>query len=248
MITAELIKLRRSSVWIIAVILPLLAVTTGTVNYSANTDVLAGGWMSYWSQVVLFYGLLFLAIGIALLASTIWRTEHQGTNWNLLLTTPRKPLTLALAKITAIALPVAFMQIVLVSAAYATGNLILDIEGPFPAQFALAASLGIIGALPAVAAQSLLSTVLKSFAAPVGIALAGCAVGIAAVTSPSLTTLGHLIPQAIITRTMNLGSTAIEGSGGLDSASIAPILASSLALTAALTILGALAIDRQKTH
>lgn len=36
MILAELTKLRRSAVWVVAPVLPLLAVITGTVNYDGN--------------------------------------------------------------------------------------------------------------------------------------------------------------------------------------------------------------------
>ena len=54
MIVAELTKLRRSSLWIIAAVLPVLAVVTGTVNYGNNQGMLSSGWVPFWSQVVLF--------------------------------------------------------------------------------------------------------------------------------------------------------------------------------------------------
>ena len=59
MFRAEILKLKRSATWLIALILPLIAVTTGTINLAANTDVLNSGWASFTSQVTLFYGLLF---------------------------------------------------------------------------------------------------------------------------------------------------------------------------------------------
>lgn len=86
-IRAELLKLRRSAVWIIVVVLPLFAVVTGTVNYVLNVGELSSTWSSYWSQVTLFYGLLYLSIGVAVLASTLWRMEHRG-NWPRLLAAP----------------------------------------------------------------------------------------------------------------------------------------------------------------
>ena len=55
MLRAELIKLKRSSLWVIAVILPLLAVTTGSLNYWGNREVLDQAWASLFGQVFLFY-------------------------------------------------------------------------------------------------------------------------------------------------------------------------------------------------
>ena len=74
MFRAELIKLKRSSTWLIALILPSLAVVTGTINLANNKDALDSGWASFTSQVVLFYGLLFYSMGISLLAATVWST------------------------------------------------------------------------------------------------------------------------------------------------------------------------------
>ena len=105
MLRAEILKLKRSATWIIALILPLLAVITGTINLANNPDTLDAGWASFTSQVTLFYGLLFFSIGISLIASTVWRMEHRGTNWNLLLTTTRQPIKLVAAKIAVIAHP-----------------------------------------------------------------------------------------------------------------------------------------------
>jgi hypothetical protein len=233
---AELVKLKRSTTWLIALILPLLAVTTGTVNFANNTDLLDAGWASFTSQVVLFYGLLFFSMGIGLLAATAWRMEHRGTNWNLLLTTTRQPIRLVLAKIAAIAVPVFFMQAVLVVATLISGVFVLHLDGAFPWQFALVGALAVIAALPLVAIQSLLSMLLRSFAAPVAICLVGCVIGVATVTSIALRPLSYVVPQAINTRTLNLGSTAIAKSGGLTAPDALPILLTAVALAAIVTI------------
>ncbi|MFV0453090.1 MAG: ABC transporter permease [Propioniciclava sp.] len=128
MFAAEIRKLKRSATWVIALLLPLVAVTTGTINVAANAAVLDSGWGSLTSQVTLFYGLLFFSLGIGLLAATVWRTEHHGTNGNFLLTTTRRPSRLVLAKIAAIAVPVAIMQLVLVAAIAASGTFVLGLR------------------------------------------------------------------------------------------------------------------------
>lgn len=71
MFRAKITKLKRSGTWIIALILPILAVVTGTINLAGNTYALDSGWASFTSQVVLFYGLMFYSMGISLLAATV---------------------------------------------------------------------------------------------------------------------------------------------------------------------------------
>ncbi|MGR6742026.1 ABC transporter permease [Microbacterium sp. F1-18] len=228
MFRAEMRKLRRSSTWIIAIVLPLLAVVTGTLNLAANADALDAGWASFTSQVVLFYGLLFFSMGISLLAAAVWRAEHRGSNWNLLLTSTVRPVGLATAKVAAVLVPVALMQVVLIVGTAAAGTFVLGLDGGFPWQFAVVGVVAIVAAIPLIALQSLLSMLMRSFAAPAAICLLGCVAGVAAVTSPTLRPLGHVIPQAINTRALNLGSTAIAGSGGLTLGDTLPLLATGI--------------------
>lgn len=237
MLRAELIKLKRSTTWLIALVLPLLAVTTGSINLANNPETLDAGWASFTSQVTLFYGLLFFSIGIGLLAATAWRMEHRGTNWNLLLTTTRRPIRLVLAKIVGIAIPVAFMQLVLVAGTLLSGTLVLDLDGEIPWQFVLVGAISVIAALPLIAVQSLLSLLLKSFAAPVAICLLGCVIGVATVTSYALRPVSYVLPQAINTRALNLGSTALAGSGGLTAGDALPILGTALGLVVTVVVL-----------
>jgi hypothetical protein len=243
---AELVKLKRSTTWLVALVLPLLAVTTGTVNFAHNTDQLGTGWASFTSQVVLFYGLLFSSMGIAVLAATVWRVEHRGTNWNLLLTTTRQPIRLVLAKIAAIAVPVFFMQAVLVVATLVSGVVVLQVDGAFPWHLPVVGVLAVLAALPLVALQSLLSMLVRSFATPVAICLVGCVLGVATVTSVALRPLSYVLPQALNTRALNLGSTAIAHSGGLTVPDAVPLLLTSLALATILTMAGVAAVRAVK--
>lgn len=242
MFRAELIKLKRSSTWIIAVILPVLAVVTGTVNLASNTEVLDAGWASFTSQVVLFYGLLFYSMGISLLAAAVWRVEHRGTNWNLLLTSTTGATRLALAKIAVVLLPVAIMETVLVAGTAISGTLFLHLEGPLPWEFVAVGLIAIIAALPLIALQSLLSMLLRSFAAPVALCLVGCVLGVAAVTSSTLRPISYVLPQALNTRALNLNSTAIAGSGGLAPTEVLPILLIATAIATAMVWLTVVAI------
>ncbi|MGI5211780.1 ABC transporter permease [Plantactinospora sp. CA-290183] len=246
MFRAELVKLKRSTTWLIALVLPFLAVTTAAINVANNPDTLDSGWESFTSQAVLFYGLLFFSMGIGLIAATAWRVEHRGTNWNLLLTTTTRPIALVLAKIAVIAVPVAFMQVVLVIATLFTGTFVLNVDGAIPWKFTLAGLLAIVAALPLIAAQSLLSMLLKSFGAPIAICLVGCVAAVPAITSPTLRPLRYLVPQALNTRTLNLGSVAVADSGDLIPADVISILATALVMTAIVAGVSVVALRKIK--
>ncbi len=234
---AEILKLKRSAVWLIALVLPLVAVTTGNVNLANHADQLDSGWASLTSQVTLFYGLLFFSIGIGLIAATAWRMEHRGTNWSLLLTATRSPLRLVFAKLAVIAIPVAFMQFVLVAGTLLSGALVLHLDGGIPWSFVAVGALAVVTAAPLIALQSLLSMLLRSFAAPVAICLLGCVIGVATVMSEPLRPLSFVLPQGVNTRALNLGGAALHGSGGLTPGDVLPLLGTAVGLTAMLTLL-----------
>ena len=82
---AELIKLKRSPVWIAFFIIPIISAVIGTFNFMANQGVLSFTWESLWTQHSLFLGTFFLPPLIGILCSLLWRMEHTGTNWNLTL-------------------------------------------------------------------------------------------------------------------------------------------------------------------
>lgn len=247
MIRAELIKLMRSATWVVAAVLPVVAVVTGTLNLANNRETLDAGWASFTSQVVLFYGLLFYSLGVGILAATVWRVEHRGgANWNLLASTTPRLLNLITAKIVAIALPVLIMQVVLVVGTYISGIIVLRLPGQPPWELAVAGALATVAALPLISVQSLLSMLLRSFAAPIALCLAGCVAGIAAVTSTDLRPLSYVIPQALNTRALNLGSTALAGSDGLNLVDATQILGIAAVLTTLAVLATALAIKSVK--
>ncbi len=222
LMTAEAIKLRRSLVWLFALLLPLLAVITGSVNYHGNIDVLREGWASYTSQVTVFYALFFFSVGVALVCAAAWRPEHRGTSWNAMATTSAPVHRIIWAKTLVMAGPVAAMQALLVVFAWASGSLVLGLDGPIPAGFAAASAVAVVAAMPLIALQSLLAMIFKSFGAPVALGLAGTIIGIG--ISAKAAELAPYWPHALVTRALSLGSTALAGSGGLDWAGIGPVL------------------------
>ncbi len=175
-IVAELLKLRRSSAWILVVVLPLLAVITGTVNVVMNADQLPRTWETYWSQVTLFYGMLYLTCGTAVLAATLWRMEHRG-NWPRLLAAPVSRVRIAGAKLAALALLIVAMQVTLVAFGQVAGVLAAGLPPGLPAQVVIILGLTTLPAIAIASVQSLASMVIRSFALPVVLALLAAIAG-----------------------------------------------------------------------
>ena len=98
-IRAELMKCRRSPVWLAFVVLPLFPAILGTVNYLGNLEVLQSQWYSLWTQHVLFASLFFLPAQLGVFCAWQWRLEHTGGNWNAAMTAPVPVRDLYLAKL-----------------------------------------------------------------------------------------------------------------------------------------------------
>lgn len=87
-IYAEFLKLRHSRIGFVLVVLPLISMLIGCLNFYFNQGVLTNGWYSLWTQVSLFYGEFFLPILIAICCAYVCRLEHLNRNWNMLMTSP----------------------------------------------------------------------------------------------------------------------------------------------------------------
>lgn len=216
MLHAEYTKMKRSSIWMMVILLPILAVVTGSINYVNNPETLGRNWASFSSQVTLFYGFIFYSVGVSLIVSSSWRVEHRGNNWNPLLSNTSRVSSLLLTKVFVAFILTAAMQIVLIIASLISGFLIVNVPEGSPVNLVLVSLFAVVGALPLIALQTLLSVFLRSFAAPVAVCILGCVAGIASVTSVTLRPLSYVLPQGLITRTMSLGSTALTGSDGLN--------------------------------
>lgn len=214
MAAVEFTKLRRSAVWLVVVVLPLLAVTTGVGNYLANPDQLSRGWTSYWSQITVFYSLLFMSLGIAVLAAGVWRPEHRGHNWNLLLTVPAPRHRLVVAKLLVLGVLISAMQGVLLLAAWLVGVLGLGLPPGLPLSIPTVALLSAFVGLAVASFQSLLSMVIRSFAAPIALALPGIILGVGLLLSGHSRLL-YLLPYSLLGRALTTGGQATSGSAAL---------------------------------
>lgn len=152
-VRAELVKLRRSPIWLVFVALPGISALIGCANYQGNLGAITPGWSNLWTQQTLFVCYFFLPALLGAGCSFLWRQEHQGTNWN-----------------------------------------------EFPAaRIAEYVTLGVLGSLVVVAIQLDISMVVRNFAAPVGIALAGGVSGVIATVAG----FGNVWPYSLLQTGMN---------------------------------------------
>jgi len=129
----------------------------------------------------------------------------------------------ALAKTLILFTPVLAMQVILVVLAWISGTLVMGLGPAMPAAFIVSGLRAVAGAAPLIAVQSLLSMLMRSFAAPVAVAFVGCVVGFGLEASQN--PLAYTVPQGILSKTLTLGSSAMSTAGKLDAASMLPLLA-----------------------
>ena len=96
---AERSKLKHSPMWLAFFLLPLIPAFFGTINYLNNLTILDDLWYSLWTQHTLFSCYFFLPLVIGIYCAYLWRLEHTGHNWNLVLTVPISRTVLILAKL-----------------------------------------------------------------------------------------------------------------------------------------------------
>ncbi|MCR5720933.1 MAG: ABC transporter permease [Lachnospiraceae bacterium] len=173
---AEFMKLKGSPAWYAFFIVPVIAAIIGTLNYSANIEILTEGWYSLWTQHTLFVCYFFMPVIIGIFAGCIWRVEHAGTNMNILLT-HEKSLKIVLGKFGATC-AVTILSILWIAALYIMAGLLVHVDGTLPTGLMNWLIMGMIGACAVCAFQILVSLVIRNFVIPIGIAFLGGMAGI----------------------------------------------------------------------
>lgn len=167
---AELIKLKRSFIWIVFFLLPVISTVMGCFNYMQNLSILNGEWYSLWTQTTLFYSNFFFAPLIAVYCAYLWRLENFNHNRNALMSAPVPPSCLYGAQFLTIALVTLLTQL-WVGILYIAAGLLCGLPGFPPPEVLFWLLRGCIGGLAVAAIQLLLSCLIRSFALPVAIAL-----------------------------------------------------------------------------
>ncbi|WP_016996337.1 ABC transporter permease [Kocuria atrinae] len=208
-IRIEFLKLKGSLSWLVVVLLPVMAVFSGSLSTLSSGGEFEDGWHTLWIRSIGFYGMALLPIGIGILASLVWRPEHRNGNWNALMSQSVPTHKVVLSKVVAISTLTAAMQVVMLLTVLVMGKLAFQIPGWLPSTYWLGSLLIVVGCIPVVALQSAFSTFLRSFAVPVAIALIGAGISTVAlmVGLPAVI----VSPYALATYTTQLGTTLVSG-------------------------------------
>ncbi|OLO90624.1 ABC transporter [Actinomyces naeslundii] len=237
----EFLKLRRSASWGVVLVLPTVSVLCACVLVRP-TD-----WQLLWVRSIGFYGMVLLPVSLGVLASFVWRVEHQGSNGLALMSGPVPTWRTVAAKAAAAWLLAAVMQFVLMLAATTVGALVLGLPGILPSRYLVAGLLIAVACAPVCALQSGLSAFTRSFAVPVAIGLALTGVGTTAllVHIPA----AWLLPHALVTRTTQIGATSdgaalVFAAQDLNWTSAAVTVGISAALSAVVVLVTSTVLDR----
>lgn len=102
-ILAENRKLHGAVIWLVFLVVPMISALYGTFNFLQNLGLLTFDWYNLWTQHTLFYTLFFFAPMVGVYAAYLWRLEHLGHNWNLIMTVPVRRSYIFLAKFLVVA-------------------------------------------------------------------------------------------------------------------------------------------------
>lgn len=198
-IRAENRKLHASPIWFLFFLLPVLSAAYGTVNYLNNLDILSSDWYALWTQHTLFYSLFFFPALVAIYASYLWRLEHLGHNWNLILAVPVRSIDLFLAKFVVVFKLVLLTQLFIFILYCLCGKLFAGLPGWPPLTIVIFLFRGALGGLSVIALQLLFSMLIRSFAVPIFISLVGGIMGLLAASQGQ----GLYWPYALMQYGMN---------------------------------------------
>lgn len=174
---AELVKFRRSPVWLAFVVLPIFPAILGTMNYLANLGLLQSEWYSLWSQHTLFSSIFFLPALLGVFCAWQWRLEHTDHNWNSFLTAPVPVRDLYLAKLIWAA-AVSLLSQVWIGVLFVLSGKLVGLAGPIPPELPEWLLCGALGGVSVCAVQLYFSLVIRAFAPPVAFGLVGGILGL----------------------------------------------------------------------
>lgn len=174
---AELVKFRRSPVWLAFVVLPLFPAFLGTFNYLGNLSVLSDAWYSLWSQHTLFSSMFFLPALLGVFCAWQWRLEHADHNWNSFLTAPVPVGDLCLAKLIWAAV-ISLLSQAWIGVLFILSGKLVGLTGPIPPELPEWLLSGALGGVSVCAVQLYFSLIIRAFAPPVAFGLVGGIAGL----------------------------------------------------------------------
>lgn len=166
---SEFLKLRKSSIWMLIFVSPILSLLLGLNELSEMPDFEQDQWNATLGIMTISHAILFLPLLTGIFSSFICRYEHVGGGWKQLLSLPVSRKNVYLVKTLIVSLLIAATQILFIMGLFLIGW----IKG-FPADIpwgTIFTSIigGWIACLPLIALQMFVSVAWSSFAAPLAV-------------------------------------------------------------------------------
>lgn len=168
MLCCEWKKVRRSSIWLPTLSMPMLVILIGVV-ISRNFGPVSHewSWLLIYSEIVHIYAILLLPMTAGILASLCCRCEHLSGGWKQLLASPVSRTTVYASKFFYTLLFLALAQGLVFVAVLVDGFVFLHIKAPAPWHLLAKGFIGgWIATIPLAALQLWVSAWWKSFGAP----------------------------------------------------------------------------------
>ena len=198
----EFKKLKRSNIILPLLVIPLISIIFGTLNYIMNTALLQKEWISLWTQVYLFYGLFFMPAIIGIICSYLWSGEHKRNNLNLILASGISFNKIIMSKMLVAFCLVLCAQIWLFIL-YILAGFLCNFTSQFPVEiFALLILASILSSY-LIAIQSYISLKITSFAIPVVLALIISFLSLMLAQNNIVPQLSYVLSNTTISMTMN---------------------------------------------
>ncbi|MCM1134593.1 MAG: ABC transporter permease [Clostridium sp.] len=207
---SEQIKIKRSFIWAAFLLIPIIPAVMGVQNYLNNLDLLKNEWFSLWTQITLFYTDFFFCPLVAIYCSYLWRMENQNKNRHMLFTAPVKVSNIFFGKLIIVA-RITVMTQLWIFLLYLLAGKLVRLPGLPPALLFAYIVRGSLGGLVVAALQLVVSMQIRSFAAPIAVAVIGSITGFLASNSK----YGIVYPYSLMAFGMNANKSEdmLSGNG-----------------------------------
>lgn len=190
----ERLKLKRSKLWLLYLIGPLLGVFLAYINFFKNYELFMqpgdNAWIEAWTQVALFMGPFVLPILVGIYTALVCRSEHVGGGWKQLLALPIKHSEIFLGKFLTVVKMVVITMIILLIFFIGFGY-VKGVEGSLPIFTIFGFMIrGILACLPLILLQLIISIKAKTFGIPLAVSIVFTLPAIIVASTP----LGQIYP------------------------------------------------------
>lgn len=194
LLAVEKLKLKRSKIWLLYIIGPLIGVALAYTNFFNNYDLFMqpgdNKWIEAWTQVAIFMGPFVLPIMVGVYAAFVCRSEHVGGGWKQLLALPVDRSRIFLGKFLMVSIMVAITLIVVFTLFLLVGFL-KGLGSNLPLITIIGFIIrGFLACLPLILVQLIVSIRAKTFGIPLAISIVFTLPAIIVASTP----LGQIYP------------------------------------------------------